>query len=200
MKNHIAKSRSTEQHQRDVGDGKVTLSKDPQRYQWITRDLPLVDQEACDEDYANADRHIRWPREPALDAGTHDAIDDGAQAERDGDRTGKVEAAARRTLVTRLGNEAPDGRRQRDADRHIDQKDPRPREQVGERTAREHADGAASATHGAPHAERPVTGRALAERGAKNRERRRRHDRATDPLQRTRGDQHALRLSQPADQ
>jgi hypothetical protein len=87
-----------------------------------------------------------------------------------------------------------------DSDRDVDEEDPLPAQHVGQHAADEGARGAAGRAHRAPYRERAVALGALAEGRGEDGERRRRHDRAAQTLERAGDDQLALALGQTAGQ
>ena len=105
-------------------------------------------------------------------------------------------AAVRRAL----GDEAHRGDRTQDPDRHVDEEDPLPAQQLGQHAAEQHPGRAAHGAHRAPVAERAVALVALVEGGGDDRQGGRRHHGAAEPLDRARGGQHALARRQAAGQ
>ena len=71
---------------------------------------------------------------------------------------------------------------------------------AGQDAAEQHAGSAAAAGDRAPDAEREVALAALGERRRQDRERRRREQRAAEPLERAEGDQRALRPGEAGEQ
>ena len=87
-----------------------------------------------------------------------------------------------------------------DADREVDEEDPRPAQVRGEDAAEQHADGAADAGDRAPHRERDIPVVSLTEGRDDDRERRRCEQCAAEPLQCPREDQLAFRRGEPGQQ
>ena len=87
-----------------------------------------------------------------------------------------------------------------DADRDVDEEDPRPAERVGEDAAEQHAGRGAEAADRAPDAERDVPLAALGEGRREDRERRRRDHRRAEALERARRDQRRLRPGEAGEQ
>jgi hypothetical protein len=90
----------------------------------------------------------------------------------------------------RLGDEAPGESGGGEADRHVDEEDPLPRERAGEDPAEQQAEGAAAGRDRTPDAERLRALGALGERRGDDRQRRRRDQRAAEALEAAGGDQH----------
>src|SRR6266540_1366915 len=107
-----------------------------------------------------------------------------------------------RRIVLALAPALPnDPRRQREherSNRNVDEEDPLPPQVLRQHAAGEHADGGAAAAERTPDPERLVPVRALLEARHHDRERRRRDDRAAESLHAAGGDQHPLRLGEPA--
>jgi len=80
-----------------------------------------------------------------------------------------------------------------DADRHVDEEDPRPAERAHEHPAEEDAGRGTAARNGSPDPQREVALAALAEGGHQDRERGRGDERRAEPLNRSEDDQRRLR-------
>ncbi len=136
---------------------------------------------------------------PGVAVGGHDPVDERDQPAGDRERAGPVERRPV-ALGARLGDGEPRDDQDEDADRHVDEQDPAPGQQVGQHAARDHAGGAPGAGHGAPGAERSGARTRIGERRGEDRQRRRREHRAADALQRPGTDQLATGLGEAAEQ
>jgi hypothetical protein len=87
-----------------------------------------------------------------------------------------------------------------DADRHVHEEDPLPRQQVGEDPAQQKAEGGAAGGDRAPDAERLRALLALREGRRDDRQRGRGHERGAQALQRAGGDEHPAGLRQAVQQ
>ena len=112
--------------------------------------------------------------------------------------TGRVEA--RRRHVTALAEEQRREGDRGDADRDVEEEDPLPAQRVREDATEEHACGGTEATDGAPDAEGDVALLPLDEGRHQDRERGRRDDRRTQPLQGAGADQRRLVPREPGEQ
>jgi hypothetical protein len=139
-----------------------------------------------DERGEQRDRDRREPerarRAPAEVFGLHDRVDEHDQAGRHGDRSRQIRAGLALHRA-RLGHVAQREHRGRDADRHVDEEDPLPAQQVGEDAAEQQAERAAARRDRAPHAERLGAVVALGKRGGDDRQRGGGDERAAEALQ-----------------
>ena len=136
---------------------------------------------------------------PAVVLRLDDRVDEHDEARGDADRAGQVDAvgAVRRA---RLRHVADRQRRGGEADRHVDEEDPLPAQQVGEDAAEQQAEGAAAGRDRAPDAERLRALLALREGGGDDRERGGGDERAAEALERPGADEPALRRREPVEQ
>ena len=88
----------------------------------------------------------------------------------------------------------------RTGDRHVHEEHPWPREQVGQDAAEQQANGATSDCNRAPDAERGSALPAFGEGRGEDGQSRRRHECATETLQRASGNQHAGRAGEAVEQ
>ena len=112
-------------------------------------------------------------------------------AARDRDRAGEVEGAVSE-LRAALPQQQGADRDERDANRDVDEEDPRPGERARQEAAEQHAGRGAAAGDRAPDAERDVALAALGEGRRQDRERGGREQRAAEALGRAEGDQRRL--------
>ena len=117
---------------------------------------------------------VRRSPQPS-DAGSHEAVDQRGHPRGRGDRSREVEAPR---AALGLGQEAGRERHHDEADGHVDEEPPAPRQPVGERAAEHEADAAAAARDGAVIGDRARALGAFAERRRQQRERRGRRDRS----------------------
>ena len=162
-------------------------------------DRASIATNATDQTRGGGEQHDRLRGSPAVLGRVRHRIDEQHQAARDRGRTGQVEMAVRdvgAALADELRREHEHG----DADRHVDEEDPRPTERARERAAEEHAGRCAAAGDRAPDAEREVPLLSFLERGRQDRERRRREQGSTEPLGGAERDQRAFRPGEPVQQ
>src|SRR5581483_11126578 len=136
---------------------------------------------------------------PAVLAGAADRVDEDHQAGGDRRGAGDVEVTVLQSRSA-LG-EQPRGQAEDDrADRQVDEEDPGPAQVRGEHSAEQDADRAAASRSSAPDAEGDVALASLAEGRDDDRQRRRREQRAAEPLQPAGDDQRSLGPREPREQ
>ncbi len=126
----------------------------------------------------------RGERVPALEAGFHDPEHQHHLPDRQRQRAGEVEAAARRAAA--LADDRVRHHGGGHPDRRVDQKHPAPGELLRDDPPEQHPRGAAEPVHRRPRADRAVELMAGGERGGDDRQRAGRHQRAADALRRAR--------------
>ncbi len=127
----------------------------------------------------------------------HDRVDGEHERDRDQHRAGHVQAPVGREALRRrqqAERECDNGH----TDRHVDEEDPVPVEQVGEDAAQDDADRAASGRDEPDHAHRLGAVGRLGEERHGQRERDGGDDRAAEPLNRASADEEPLRRREPA--
>ena len=148
---------------------------------------------------ASAPSSRRAGRAPAVVLRLDDHIDQ--QREPTGDRDGAEHVgAALLDLGAAARYEAHREEHGGEADRHIDEEDPRPGEGLREDAAEQQADGGAAGGEPGPQAQRLALVVAVGERRVDDRQRRRGDERRPDPLQRARADQHPGGAREAVDQ
>ena len=159
----------------------------------------LDDDERRDQRGGAAKERERRRGAPAVAGGARQRVDEQHQPARDGGCAGEVEVA-----MTEVGPALAqqDGREQggSDADRNVDEEDPRPAEVARQDAAQQHAGGRAASGGCAVDAEREVAVASFGEQGHEERERRRREQCPAEPLDGAERDQRALRPGDPAEQ
>ncbi len=138
-------------------------------------------------------------RAPAVVLRLDDRVHQHDQAPGDRHRAGQVERPML-DVGPRLGDEAQCGEQRHHAHRHVDEEDPLPGGQLGERATQDQADRATAGGDRAPHSERLGALTLLGERGRDDRQRGGREQRRAEALQAAADDQHARRLGQPVEQ
>ncbi len=118
------------------------------------------------------------------------------QRRRHGDRARDVESTAARLCIRRQQDAAE--REHCDSDRDVDEEDPVPAEQIGQRPTEQHTCCAASGEDKTDDPHRLRTLRGLGEEDHDQRERNRGDDGAAEPLNRTGDDEEGLRVGKPA--
>ena len=133
---------------------------------------------------------------PARFRRPHEAVDEGAHAERRGRRAADVEFAG---VALGLGQVAGRQGDEDDADRDVDEEAPTPGDPGGQHAAEDEADAGPGAGDGGVEGDRAGALGALGEGDREQRQGRGRGDRGADALDRAGGEQPGLRLGEPAE-
>ena len=147
----------------------------------------LDDHERDDQRRRDRETRQRAPGGPAPAVGLDECEDESDRAQRDGDRALNVVPALRGRLGPALRHDAGSQRQHHGADRHVDEEDPAPGECLHDHTPQQQSDRAPRTRDRAPDRERAVALRPFGEGREDDRQRRRRDQRAAEPLQ-TAGD------------
>ena len=188
-----------EEEDHDVRARQRARAEDAQRHE-RTAGQPALDQDE-DGEQNEPDRHRyeRLQRAPAVHVRAHDRVRQEHEPGRERGRAREVVVTRARALA-RVVDEAerpdPGGY----ADRHVDQEDRAPAEDLGQDAAQQHASRSAHTTHRAPGSQRAVARRAFGERVGEDRQGHGRDNRAAQPLDAASDDQHELVVRQRADQ
>ena len=177
---------AAEQEADEVGRCEGARAEDPQRDERSRRAALDEDEERQQGEARPGDRERRG-RRPAVDVGAHDG--EGQQHEAGGDRqrSRQVEVALAGDGPRALRDEAHRAGDAEKADRHVDEEDPLPAQQLGEHAAEQDARRSADGPHRAPVAECAVALVALFEGGGDDRQRgRARRRRRPGPARRAR--------------
>ena len=169
-----------EQPERRDRRGRAQLDRDEQAQQRGARD----------------ERHLGAQVGPPVGCGAHEAVDQRRRADRRRERADQVEPpGVARGLVEGQAADHQQGQ----PDRDVDEEDPAPRHPLGQRAAREQADGGAADRDGGEPPQRASALRRLGEPPDEQGQHRRCCERSPDPLDRAGGEQLAGGLREAAE-